>query len=142
MADGFFQVPNSLIQTHGKQIGAMGIAVYSAILLHDYGNDRCWPSQATIAGYLDCDRKTVNRTIRKLVDAGLLELDPRFNDKGQTSNRYRPKLVVQGKPVADRVVSPLPRKRSAATAEPPQPPTGATIGYNTVKPPADEEYPF
>ena len=136
MDGGFFQVPNSLIKAHGKQIGPLGIAVYSAILMHDYGNDRCWPSQSTIAEHLGCDRKTVNRTISKLVDAGLLELDPRFTDKGQTSNRYRPKLVVS--PAAP----PKPGRRSKMGEPSPPSAPPKTIGYGTVPVAKDEDFPF
>jgi len=126
---GFYQVPNALLHEYGPQIGAYGIAVYSAILLHDFGNDRCYPSQTTIANYLGCDRKTVNRTIQKLVDLGLLELDHRGNDARQTSNRYRPKLTV----------SPKPTKVEAA----PQRKEARTIGFGTVKKASDgDDYPF
>jgi DNA-binding transcriptional MocR family regulator len=124
---GFYQVPNTLLQEYGSQIGAYGIAVYNAILLHDFGNDRCYPSQTTIAQYLNCDRKTVNRAIRKLVELGLLEVDHRGNDTGQTSNRYRPKLVVSSKP---QKVEAAPLRKGAGT-----------IGFGTVKKANDSDDP-
>ncbi len=91
---GFFQVPNAFIQQYGAQVGLAGCAVYSALLMHDFGNDQCWPSQGHIADLFGCDRKTVNRTVAKLVEAGLVEVVTRKNDQGQTSNLYRLKLKV------------------------------------------------
>jgi len=109
---GFYQAPNSLVKQYGKIIGPYGIAVYSALLAYDYGNDQCYPSQQRIADEINCALGTVNRTIAKLVDAKLVEVVHRKGDKGQTSNLYRPLLKVaatqqpkpkKGKPTAGPV---------------------------------------
>ena len=91
---GFYQTPNRFLLEHGNLMGPYGIAVYSALLLHDFGNDRCYPSQQRIADLTGCALSTVNRTIAKLVQAGLVKVEHRMNEQGQTSNLYRPALVV------------------------------------------------
>ena len=58
--------------------------------LADHANDdgECWPSQGNIAADCGITRQTVNEQIRRLVEAGLLKIEHRFNGTGQQANRY------------------------------------------------------
>ncbi len=55
------------------------------------GNDRqCHPSRSTIAKYIGCSSKTVDRYVAVLVDIGALSVRHRVTEDGdQTSNEYR-----------------------------------------------------
>ena len=50
----------------------------------------CWPSVKLIAERSGCKRRTVQRHLRDLEQAGVIEAIPHYRDDGsQTSNRYR-----------------------------------------------------
>jgi len=55
------------------------------------GNDRdCHPSRKTVADYIGCSTKTIDRYIAALVDVGALEVTHRHTDQGDmTSSNYR-----------------------------------------------------
>jgi DNA-binding transcriptional ArsR family regulator len=59
--------------------------------LADNANDDgyCWPSQSTIARHTGLNRSTVNRHIKKLADAGLVEVIPRSKDGVSLPNHYQ-----------------------------------------------------
>lgn len=48
----------------------------------------CWPSHKFLADKARCSVMTVRRAIERLVDSGLLEIEPRFKGREQTSNLY------------------------------------------------------
>lgn len=57
------------------QIGLLGLGVYHALSNYADNVTRiCWPRQSTIANFLGISRKSVNRGIARLVDAGLIEI--------------------------------------------------------------------
>ena len=58
--------------------------------LADHANDEgeCWPSQGRIAADCGLTRQTVNEHLKKLVEAGLVRCENRFNGTGQLANRY------------------------------------------------------
>ena len=68
----------------------------------------CWPSISTLAKKCSVSTRTVQRSLRVLIDSGLLTADSRRRrDGSSTSNRYR--LLIKG---GDNL-SPLPDARDA-----------------------------
>ena len=51
-------------------------------------NGFCFPSHAYLARVTEMSERSVQRSIERLVAAGLLTKQKRFNDNGQTSNGY------------------------------------------------------
>lgn len=73
---GFFIVENSVIDTHGRQLGVAGLAVYCLIVRHaDWQSGRTWPTYATMTARLGISRRTCARAVRKLVQLGLVEVE-------------------------------------------------------------------
>jgi biotin operon repressor len=64
--------------------------------LCDNANDNgvCWPSQDLIAEQCEITRETVNRNIKKLVAAGLIELEHQSRKGAQIVNKYKINLGV------------------------------------------------
>jgi len=86
----FFSIDNDIIDVHAKTIGAIGVAIYTA--LARYANRRtgeCWPTIARIARMLELGRSTVKRYLHRLQAAGLISIEERWDEEGdRTSNRY------------------------------------------------------
>lgn len=61
------------------------------IKLADNANDDglCWPSYATIARHCECDKRTVMRHIKDMVDMGVLTRKHRITNSGNTSNYFQ-----------------------------------------------------
>lgn len=78
LADGrdhpFFIVDNAVLLDYGPQIGAIGVAVYTAIAVHASGKGvrTAFPSYGTLARLLDLSRPTVIKAVQKLAAAGLV----------------------------------------------------------------------
>jgi DNA-binding transcriptional ArsR family regulator len=86
----FFSLDNDIIDVHARTIGAIGLAIYTT--LARYANrktGRCWPSIERLARTLDLARSTVKVYLRKLEDAGLVDIQERRDPAGDpTSNGY------------------------------------------------------
>jgi GntR family transcriptional regulator len=86
----FFSIDNDIIDVHAKKIGAIGVAIYTA--LARFANRRtgeCWPTIPRIARMLDLGRSTVKRYLQRLQAAGLISIEERWDEEGdRTSNRY------------------------------------------------------
>jgi len=64
--------------------------VLVALADHADWNHSCWPGHEAIAERCEVDRRTVIRHVKKLEEAGLLEISSRYGEDGRrTSNRYR-----------------------------------------------------
>ena len=86
----YFGIPNDIIDKHGRTIGAIGVAVYAALARYaDAKTGECWPAIARIERVLSLARSTVKIYLRKLEDAGLIEIEERWAEPGDhTSNLY------------------------------------------------------
>ena len=86
----YFGIPNDIIDKHGRTIGAIGVAVYAALArFADAKTGECWPAIARIERVLSLARSTVKFYLRKLADAGLIEIEERWAEPGDhTSNLY------------------------------------------------------
>jgi hypothetical protein len=86
----YFGIPNDIIDKHGRTIGAIGVGVYAALArFADARTGECWPAIARLERVLGLARSTVKIYLRKLADAGLIEIEERWAEPGdRTSNLY------------------------------------------------------
>lgn len=88
---GFTVVPSVLLRSLpslGIEANELAVLVILIDLWWKPG-DMPWPSKAKLAKLLGVSEKTIQRSIKKLVDAGLILSESRFRGHGgQTSNRY------------------------------------------------------
>ncbi len=71
---GWFHIDNVLLDDHGATIGAIGVAVYAVLARHADRAGVCFPSYARVAALLGLSRPTVIAAMRKLGEAGLIEI--------------------------------------------------------------------
>src|SRR5687767_9103163 len=86
--DGWFKMPNALIDAHGARIGAVAIAVLAYLLRRRNQKDRpgeSWPGLARLQADLSLSRHSVLHAIRTLEDAKIVRVE---RDKGK-GNVYR-----------------------------------------------------
>jgi hypothetical protein len=86
----YFGIANDVIDKHGRTIGAIGVGVYAALArFADAQTGECWPAIARLERVLGLARSTVKVYLRKLADAGLIEIEERWAEPGdRTSNLY------------------------------------------------------
>ena len=63
-------------------VDADALAVLAALATFANRQGRCWPSQATLAAKLKRSRAWVNKTLARLVDAGLVDARDRWSENG------------------------------------------------------------
>jgi DNA-binding Lrp family transcriptional regulator len=88
MSSGWYATYNDFGATWGKAIGAVGIAIYQSLASRAW-DGQCFPSYQTIADDTGVSRPTAIKYIKKLQRAGLIEVQPRYNRRGDpSSNLY------------------------------------------------------
>lgn len=106
MSNGWYATYNDFGATWGKAVGAAGIAIYQSLASRAW-DGQCFPSYQTIADDTGVSRPTAIKYIKKLQNAGLIEVQPRVNRRGDpTSNLYTLTNL------------PMLKKKSEAPAEP------------------------
>jgi DNA-binding MarR family transcriptional regulator len=90
LTGNFFGIPNEIIDTHGRMLGAIGVGVYAALARYaDRTTGECWPAIGKLERVLDLARSTVKVYLHKLEAAGLITIEERWDDAGDpTTNRY------------------------------------------------------
>jgi len=73
----WYWIDKIIIQKYVSKIGAMGFTVYSFLASLANSNQSCFPSQKYIAERIGCSRSTVNKTIKVLVNCGLIKKERR-----------------------------------------------------------------
>lgn len=88
--DPFLRVHNCLLDRYGNSVGPTALATYMALCRYaNNGTQSAFPSKATLAKLIGVTVPTVSSALKKLADAGLVAIEPRYNDSGgQTSNLY------------------------------------------------------
>lgn len=78
-------------QIYRSKLSPMQKLVALAISSHcnTHGDMGAFPSVATLSAMTGAGRRTVQRSISDLADAGFIEIEPRHTENGQTSNLYR-----------------------------------------------------
>ena len=88
MSSGWYATYNDFGATWGKAIGAVGIAIYQSLASRAW-DGQCFPSYQTIADDTGVSRPTAIKYIKKLQQVGLIEVQPRYNRRGDpSSNLY------------------------------------------------------
>ena len=84
---------DAVLYEFGPEIGLAGIAVYDVLTMfaQSSGSDSgrvAYPSISRIAGILGCSAPTVRSALKKLEDAGLIQVQQRSEDGGSLSHCY------------------------------------------------------
>jgi hypothetical protein len=109
----FFGIPNDIIDKHGRTIGAIGVGVYAALArFADAKTGECWPAIARLERVLRLARSTVKYYLRKLEEAGLIEIEERWAEPGDRDSNLYTLLDSTPAAVAKRVAA-----RAAASAK-------------------------
>jgi hypothetical protein len=134
----YFAIANDVIDKHGRTIGAIGVGVYAALArFADAQTGECWPAIARLERVLGLARSTVKFYLRKLEDAGLIEIEERWAEPGdRTSNLYK-LLNANPSAVAGRLAA---RAAVNSTAESVQTPE-LHVGGSVVSPPSTDPQP-
>lgn len=126
----YFRIANAVIDEHAREIGAIGIAIYTVLARHaDRTTGESWPWIRTVANKLRLGRSTVKKYLRKLERCGLIEIEDRWNAEGdRSSNLYR-LLDPSPAAVAARLAPPAeddetPADWGGSADDPPPPETG------------------
>jgi DNA-binding MarR family transcriptional regulator len=108
----FFGIPNDIIDKYGRTIGAIGVGVYAALArFADARTGECWPAIARLERVLNLARSTVKLYLRKLEEAGLIEIEERWADPGDRDSNLYTLLDADPASVATRIAA-----RAAASA--------------------------
>lgn len=75
LAHGFAMVPYPVLKDWALSSNAK--VLYGLLLSYSWQADRCFPGQDTLAGLMGCDRKTISRVMKELVDAKLVKVERR-----------------------------------------------------------------
>jgi hypothetical protein len=134
----FSSFDHDIINVHGPTIGAIGVGIYTALVrFANRKTGECWPSIGRLAQVLALARSTVKVYLRKLEEAGLIDIRERQDAAGDpTSNLY---TLLDPSPAA--VAKRLAARKAARAPEggrpPADPPPAATPP--TGRPPAAPE---
>jgi hypothetical protein len=90
LTGNYFGIANSIIDTHGRTLGAIGVGVYAALArFADRTTGECWPAIAKLERALNLARSTVKVYLHKLEALGLIAIEKRWDAAGDpTSNLY------------------------------------------------------
>jgi biotin operon repressor len=85
-----FVIEDALIDLHGAQIGAYGVAVYTTLARFAKRDHATILAYQTIADTLKLSKTTVRATLKNLAKAGIIQIEQQTDDKGApiASNRY------------------------------------------------------
>lgn len=128
----FVMIPHTVIGMI-RCIGATAYAVYSALVYHADAAGACWPSIETIASMIGASNRTARRALRRLVTAGLIEIEERIDGTRQLSNFYRILPSPQKPPdkiaPPDKCATPDKNDLTLRTNGPPHPGQNSTTNY-------------
>lgn len=104
MPPGFTMIDNDSVLDRLPEIGLSAFAVY--VVLRRRCNDAgmCWPAVETIAQDAGVTDRTVRRAIRRLVLAGMLQIEPQRDRRGLDAPHHY------------KVLPPIPRKQADTNA--------------------------
>jgi DNA-binding transcriptional ArsR family regulator len=122
----YHSIDDDIIDVHGRTIGPIGYAVYGYLCRRrNRKTGQCTPSISRIAQAFDIARSTVKIHLRKLEEAGLIEIHERQDAAGDpTSHLYillDPSPAAVAKRLADRKAAAA-YEQGRPPADPPPPP--------------------
>jgi len=110
---GWFWVENDYFNGFGKILGAGAIAVYVSLCRHADNEQKCFPSQKTIAEETKLSERTVRKIIKELEKYRIIEITKERDKEGKWLNNtywlldksewiYPEEPVADGKPEANK----------------------------------------
>jgi len=120
----FSQIPEELL--YDPTINTTAKCIYAVLFRHGVDPDSCYPSHQRIAGLLGLSKRSIQRPLKALVDAGWIEAVPRLDPHGgPSSNGYhvhaRP-ISPQATPSTQQGADPRAIKRAPSTRRSAYPP--------------------
>ena len=82
----FFLIPIGIFNYDFKPTA---LAVYMVLSRYSDSNGECYPSRETIAANCNVSVDTVDKAMKELKSAGLVEVTPRFSEGAQSTNLYK-----------------------------------------------------
>lgn len=80
-------IPETLLYS---SMSDKAVRVYGTLMRHGLDPSHCYPSHMRIATLIGCGKRSIQRPLRELEDAGWVERVPRFLESGdRTSDGYR-----------------------------------------------------
>jgi len=73
----WYWIHKAVIQKYTPKVGAIGIAVYNLLASLADSHQTCFPSQKYIAQCLNYSRATINKTLKRLKENGLIRIEKR-----------------------------------------------------------------
>ena len=118
-SEGFFIVPNDLIDFYGPALGAYGLAIYMILKRHEsFKTKTCFPSYQTIRRLTGFSRDTISRYIKLIGSLVLISITKRRNSSnGNTANLYR--ILIPQVPVPKHIAGLFPNKFGPKTLKSP-----------------------
>jgi len=83
---GWFWVENEYFNSFGKILGAGAIAVYVSLCRHADNEQKCFPSQKTIAEETKLSERTVRNIIKQLEEHKIIEITKERSEDGKWLN--------------------------------------------------------
>ena len=98
----WFYIDNAVIDQHAAEIGAMGLAVYMALVRHANGSGQAFPSLRRLERLLSLSRHTLIKYLEILEKHGLIARQHRLSPDGDATSTLYVILPVGGAPDAPR----------------------------------------
>jgi len=88
---GYTLIPNDVIDGLDTPLTPAEFCLYVYLCSSDQNTSRAFPSRKKLAERMNCSLSTVDRTMRKLINIGLVEKIARYDpdDRTQLPNRYK-----------------------------------------------------
>jgi Helix-turn-helix domain len=85
----WFWIDNEVIDSHGKQLGPYGVAIYAMLSRFADQEGECWPSLAILSSRIGISKQKAINCIKQLENLGLVIREQRTDDgRGQISTMY------------------------------------------------------
>jgi hypothetical protein len=83
---GWFYLDNEYLNGIGKHLGPIGIAVYVSLCRHADNEQKCFPSQETIAKEIGTGIRSVRNYLKKLENLNIIQLEKTRQAEGKWLN--------------------------------------------------------
>lgn len=83
---GWFYLDNEYLNGIGKNLGPIGIAVYVSLCRHADNEQKCFPSQETIAKEIGAGVRSVRNYLKKLEELNIIQLEKVRTAEGKWLN--------------------------------------------------------
>jgi len=83
---GWFWLNNEYLNGYGKRLGAVGVSIYVDLCRHADNDQKCFPSEKTIAKELKITDRTVRKYIKLFEKYHLIEITKERSIKGKWLN--------------------------------------------------------